>query len=253
VSAPPPAAPGGAPAPVVMGIDVAARRPCVAVALQAGRGARVVGWMEADHRHRGETARLLEWVEALSPAVVAIDAPQAPNRHLLKGSRLRVCDWELRRRGLPLYQVPARGQPTPEWIAVGFEYFRLLKHRGFEMAATTNLPLAFGGAPALLEAYPYAAFACLLREQRADAAPGATPPKKSTRAGTRMRIDLLRAARVEWDDYYDHDSLDALAAGATAWRYLLGTASAVGDQREGLLWLPATADFLRERVAPRRT
>jgi hypothetical protein len=67
-----------------------------------------------------------------------------------------------------------------------------------------------------------------------------------------MRIDLLRAARVEWDEYYDHDSLDALAAGVTAWRYLQGTASAVGDRSEGLLWLPATAEFLRDRLAPRR-
>jgi predicted nuclease with RNAse H fold len=251
VSAPPPGAPGGAPPPIVMGIDIAARRPCVAVALQATRVGRVVGWMEADHRHPGEAARLLQWVEALSPAVVAIDAPQAPNRHLMKGSRLRVCDWELRRRGLPLYQVPVRGQAGPEWIAVGFEYFRLLKHRRFEMAGATDLPLAFGGAPALLEAYPYATFTCLLREQHADAA-AATPPKKDTRAGTRMRIDLLRAARVEWDDYYDHDSLDALAAALTAWRYLQGTASAVGDPVEGLLWLPITADVLRERLAPRR-
>ena len=251
MSAPPPAAPGGAPIPIVMGIDIAARRPCVAVALQATRVGRVVGWMEADHRHPGETARLLQWVEALSPAAVAIDAPQAPNRHLMKGSRLRVCDWELRRRGLPLYQVPARGQADPEWIAVGFEYFRLLKHRGFEMAAPNDLPLAFGGAPALLEAYPFAAFSCLLREQHA-APPGAIPPKKNTRAGSRMRVDLLRTARVEWDDYYDHDSLDALAAAVTAWRYLQGTASALGDPLEGLLWLPVTADALRERLAPRR-
>jgi predicted nuclease with RNAse H fold len=252
VSAPPPPAPSGAPAPIVMGIDIAARRPCVAVAMQIARGAHVVGWMEADHRHEGETARLLEWVEALAPAVVAIDAPQALNRHLMKGSRLRVCDWELRRRGLPLYQVPAKGQPVPEWIAVGFEVFRMLRHRGFEMAGTASLPLAFGGAPALLEAYPYAAFACLLREQHRDAVPTATPPKKGTRAGTRMRIDLLHGARVEWDDYYDHDSLDALAAGVTAWRYLQGTASAFGDSTEGLIWLPATAEFLRERLVPRR-
>ena len=252
MSPPPPAAPGGAPAPIVMGIDIAARRPCVAVALQIARGARVVGWMEADHRHPGENVRLLEWVAALAPAVVAIDAPQAFNRHLMKGSRLRVCDWELRRRGLPLYQVPAKGQPVPEWMAVGFEYFRMLKHRGFEMGAATGLPLSFGGAPALLEAYPYAAFTCLLREQHRDSEPTATPAKKGTRAGGRLRVDLLRGVRVEWDDYYDHDSLDALAAGVTAWRYLQGTASGLGDRSEGLLWLPATAEFLRERLAPRR-
>ena len=46
--------------------------------------------------------------------------------------------------------------------------------------------------------------------------------------------------------------VDALAAGVTAWRFLQGTASALGDPSEGLLWLPATAEFLRDRLAPRR-
>ena len=208
--------------------------------------------MEADHRHPGESVRLIEWVEALAPSVVAIDAPQALNRHLRPPSRLRVCDWELRRRGLPLYQVPGKGEPVPEWMAVGFDLFRLLKRRGFDLAAADGgLPLAFGRPAALLEAYPYAAFVALLREQR-PGAEGASMPKKGSRAGAHLRVELLRGAKVEWDDYYDHDSLDALAAGVTAWRYLQGAATGLGDQREGLLWLPITAEALDAQLPPRR-
>jgi hypothetical protein len=55
---------------------------------------------------------------------------------------------------------------------------------------------------------------------------------------------------VQWDEgddaYYDHDSLDALAAALTAWRFVKGRACAVGDEREGLLWLPVGRDDLGE-------
>jgi predicted nuclease with RNAse H fold len=256
---------------IVVGIDIAARRPSLAVAMKAGRSAQVVGWMEADSQHEGETARLLDWIEALAPAVVAVDAPQAPNRHLLRDSRLRVCDWELRRRGLSLYQVPARGEKAPGWIAVGFDFFKQLKRRGLESPGESALPLAFGQAPALLEVYPYATFVALLREAqrgggRAASSPARRPPgakagevraqapalaKKASREGTRIRVELLRDARVEWSDYYDDDSLDALAAGLTAWRHLQGKATGLGDSREGLVWLPLTRESLDELLPPR--
>ena len=48
----------------------------------------------------------------------------------------------------------------------------------------------------------------------------------------------LRRAGLEWDEYFDHDSLDALAAALTAWRFQQGRATPFGDPREGLIWLP---------------
>jgi predicted nuclease with RNAse H fold len=240
-----------------VGIDVAARKPCVAVALSCGRVARVEGWFEAEAHRREGLRALLDWVTARRPAVVGVDAPQWFNRRLLPASTLRVCDWELRRRGLPLYQVPAKGEPVPAWMGVGFGLFRGLERRGFERPQDGGLPAAFGRSPAVLEVYPYAAFALLLKEAQAAGALAAEPRllRKTTGQGALLRLRLLARAGVEWDwwaRYLDHDSIDALAAACTAWRHLQGAATAVGDVGEGLLWLPVTAEFLREHAAPRR-
>lgn len=239
---------------LVVGIDIAASRPCTAVALRCGRGAQAVGWMAALAHHdlaRDDTPAMLDWIERLGPDAVAIDAPQAYNRRLLErvrgrgASRSRVCDHELLRRRISLYQVPSRKEATdepaavPAWMRVGFRYFRELKRRGYEAPPPGALAGAFGAAPAVLEVFPYASFVTLL---------GGLLSKKSTREGLRMRVLALREAGVRWDTdvdaYYDHDSLDALAAALTAWRFVQGRASAVGDEREGLLWLPVTADEL---------
>jgi len=233
---------------VVIGIDIAAARPCTAVAVRCGRAARVLEWRTADDRRKGETKGLLDWVQGMAPGAVAVDAPQGFNKRLVAGSRLRVCDADLRHRGLPLHKVPGRGAPVPSWIAVGYSYFRGLRRRGFETASEEALPGFFGEAPALLEAYPHAAFATLLGELQ-DA--GDWPadrglPKKTCREGTRARIELLRQVKVEWDLYYDHDSLDALGAALTAWRFVQGRACAVGDAREGFIWLPVRRHDLRE-------
>jgi len=239
---------------LVVGIDIAASRPCTAVALSCGRTAQAVGWMAAlpsDDPARDDTPAMLDWVESLRPDAVAVDAPQAFNRRLLErgqgraASRSRVCDHELLRRRISLYQVPSRKQVAddpnalPVWMKVGFRYFKELRRRGFEAPPTGALAGAFGAAPALLEVFPYAAFVTLL---------GGLLSKKSTREGLRLRVLTLREAGVHWDTqddaYFDHDSLDALAAALTAWRFVQGRASAVGDEREGLLWLPVTADEL---------
>ena len=55
-----------------------------------------------------------------------------------------------------------------------------------------------------------------------------------------MRVAALRASGVVWDEYFDHDSLDALAAALTAWRFAQGRATPVGDERDGFIWLPVT-------------
>jgi len=241
---------------LVIGIDIAASRPCTAVALRCGRGAQAVGWMAAqahDERGRDDTPAMLDWIEGLAPAAVAIDAPQGFNRRLLTrsrehpASRSRVCDHELLRRRISLNQVPGRQEVAddaaklPAWMRVGFRYFKELRKRGFEAPPEGALAGAFGAAPALLEVFPYAAFVTLV---------GGLLSKKSTREGLRLRVLALREAGVQWDEgddaYYDHDSLDALAAALTAWRFVKGRACAVGDEREGLLWLPVGREELGE-------
>jgi predicted nuclease with RNAse H fold len=247
---------------VVVGIDVAATRPCTAVAVRAGRVAEARDWYEA-----AAVKELVSWVHERQPVVVAVDAPQGFNKRLLAAprpgqavgslpaeavpasSRSRVCDYELLRRRLGVYQVPARADVTddsaklPDWMAVGFRLFRELRHLHYEVPSEDGLPGAFGQPPALLEVYPYAAFVAIN---------GRLLPRKSERQGLRRRVQLLRAAGVRWDqhpekheEYYDHDSLDALAAALTAARYLQGVATAIGHAGEGLIWLPVTAGALQ--------
>lgn len=288
--------------PLVVGIDVAASRPCVGVALRplpSGGRVEAVSWHESlpavaagsrGRRARGEQAAggraagrraagrseagaggavakrvrvkappdLLDWLDGLQPppSVVAVDAPQALNRRLLErpaagGHRSRVCDFELLRRRLGVYQVPSRAEvgvdpgKLPAWMAVGLDIFAALRRRGHELPADGALPGALGQPPAMLEVYPYASFTSLL---------GRTLTRKTSREGLRLRVAALRAEGVLWDrgggdEYYDHDSLDALAAALTAWRFFQGAAHHLGDPREGLIWLPVSAESFDE-VAP---
>lgn len=245
-------------AAIVIGIDVAAARPCTAVAVRAGRAARAVEWMEADHSRPDQFAALMAWVTRHRPAVVAVDAPQdfrRPQRRAggarsqtgRPGPASRVCDRALLTRRISVYQVPSKqavdsGEARlPEWMDVGFDVFRRLRRLGFEVADGGVIAGMLGGPPTVIEVYPYAAFVTILEGQ---------PPKKTTRAGLHMRLQALRRAGLEWDEYFDHDSLDALAAALTGWRYLQGRATAVGEPREGLIWLPVTAADLRATYAP---
>lgn len=223
------------PDPVVVGVDIAASRPCVAVAVRCGRTLEVVSWRESDEREPGDRARLFAWLEGLAAVAVGVDAPQRPRRARGEAAhRPRACDAELARRRISIYQVPTRAVAAGKdglyaWMQTGWEYFRELGRRGFEPPAPGAMPGLLGQAPAALEVYPHASFAALL---------GGTPPPKSSRAGLRVRVAALRAAGVAWDEYYDHDSLDALAAALTAWRFAQGRATPLGDDRDGYIWVP---------------
>jgi predicted nuclease with RNAse H fold len=237
----------------VVGIDVALARPCVAAAMAGGRvGDPDHDWrvaQYADDRSGGEIGQLVEWIVARGAAVVAIDAPQAPRR---PKDAVRSCDARLRHLGIPVYQVPARGKPltsTTAWMKAGFALFSRLEKStpGFERPASAGMPGSFGTPPAVLEVYPHATFT-LLWWNRLLGGTGPLPrlAVKGSRLGTRQRIEILEAEGVEWRYYFDHDSLDALAAALTAWRYLQGRACSVGD--DALIWLPlAAADLERIR------
>jgi predicted nuclease with RNAse H fold len=226
------------PGPVVVGLDIAASRPCVAVAVRGGRVLEAVSWIESDDRIAGDRGRFFEWLESHRPVAVGVDAPQRPRRARgAAATRPRACDADLSHRRISIYQVPTKAVAAGAdglyaWMETGWAYFRELGRRGFEPPAPGSLPGLLGQAPAALEVYPHATFVTLLR---------GTPPPKSTRAGLRARVVTLREAGMAWDEYYDHDSLDALAAALTAWRFVQGLATPVGDERDGFIWLPVTA------------
>src|SRR5262249_21767232 len=69
------------------------------------------------------SGRRLDLLQAGSPTRIALGPPDG------RYERMRVCDALLFRRGLPLYPVPAEGQPTTaweRWMEVGFEQFAAL-------------------------------------------------------------------------------------------------------------------------------
>ena len=231
-------------------------RPSTAVALRVGRSAQVVEWMEADHRHPDQVAAMMAWITRHAPAVIAIDAPQgfrraprrrAPGTTTPAASSSRACDRELLARRVSLYPVPSRAAVAsgesrlPDWMGAGFDYFHRLRLAGFEIPDEAVMPGMLGGPAAVIEVYPYGAFVALL---------GGLPPKKTTRAGQRIRVLTLRRAGLDWDEYFDHDSLDALAAALTAWRFVQGRATPLGDPREGLVWLPVPRAEVRDTYTP---
>ncbi len=48
----------------------------------------------------------------------------------------------------------------------------------------------------------------------------------------------------------DHDSLDAVAAALTAWRFVQGSATPLRGPREGPIWLPVPQVEVRDTYAP---
>ncbi len=231
---------------VVVGLDVAVSRPTVAVALRADRRAlRVTGWHEAVEGEPGDRARLLDWIGDQRPAAVAVAAAQRPRR-ATGAAPIRHADAELLRRRIAVAPAPTRERSEQagrryDHVRAGWAYFRELRRRGHDVATPGALPNAFGQAPAVLEVYPHAGFVTLL---------GGTPPPRGTREGAHVRLLALRRLGLQWDEYYDVVSLDALMTAFTAWRFLQGLASSLGDERDGCVWLPVPAHDVTDTYAP---
>ena len=208
-------------------------------------------------------------------AVVGIDAPSGRRLDLLapgtplratlalpagRYERSRVCDALLFRRGLPLYPVPAAGQPLARWegwMDAGFDLFDALAPLGLFRPHAVDGAAAVegrGGDGALrfgriFETYPDAVFCALL---------GHRPPAKRTPWGLQQRIAVLRLRGVADDDgglwHRSVDELDACAAAYAAYALATGAGCWVGDAREGVIVLPG--DGLLDRYTklppPRR-
>lgn len=233
--------------PLVIGIDVAASRPSVAVALRAERRSlEAVDWREADEREPGDRGRLFDWIDALAPLAVALAAAQRPRRAGGPGSPPRRAEVELLRRRIAVTPTPTRagadaGGPRSAHVRAGWASFKEARKRGYEPLAPGALAGSLGQSASVFEVYPHASFVTLL---------GGTPPAKGTREGLHLRVLTLRAVGVRWDEYYDAASVDALMAAFTAWRVVQGVATAVGDERGGCIWLPVAAHDLRETYVP---
>jgi predicted nuclease with RNAse H fold len=244
---------------IYLGIDpTAGRRPATLAALDDDLRVMHLGGMAVDD--------LVAFVEGHPGAVVAVDAPQSPNRGLMRRPEVRrrfglpphgrtfgqwkVCEYELRRRNLRIYATPSQASAAPAWMRAGFALYERLARLGFSFIRLGQEP----PAKIVMEVHPHACFGVLL---------GHRPLLKSNLEGRLQRqmvlylegIDLrnpvhtmeeitrqhLLAGALPLDGLHDHDELDALVAAYTAFlvHQKPSRVCQVGDPREGLITLPA--------------
>jgi predicted nuclease with RNAse H fold len=215
---------------------------------------------------QGDLESVLAFVASLESAVVAVDAPQGPSRGLMaradfrqrynmrpEGStwaKWRVCEYELRRRNIRLYNTPEKEEEAKAWVRTGFEIFRRLEKIGFRK----NILDEKSSRRAIIEARAHSGFTILLERR---------PFLKRTLEGRLQRqlvlylegLDIanpmyaleeitrhnLLSGHLPLDRLHTYEALEAMMAAYTA--YLTGLhaerISQVGEREEGLITLPA--------------
>jgi hypothetical protein len=253
---------------VFIGIDATAgRRPMNLAVL--GHDLRVL------YQGVGTAAEVLALVLEHPAATVAVDAPQFLNAGVLRDPAqrkqlglksprgwegYRVCEWELRRRGMGLYATPSAQSTAPAWMRAGFELYAALKLAGYVTYAPGNAE-----PRQVLEVHPHACYTVLL---------GRVPLLKSTLEGRLQRQLVLHRARlggvadplraleeltphallagqVDLPGLLDHDALDALVAAYTAClaARVPPAVTQVGHPADGEIVLPVPPGGLREGYA----
>lgn len=248
----------------------------VYIGLDPTAGRRPINYAVLDENLRlaarglGKKDKILDVIAAYESAVVAIDAPQSPNGGLMAEAARRenyglspntttwanykVCEYELRRRGIRLYNTPGEVEAAPRWMQVGFELYAALKEMGYALYGSAE-----SGDRRLLEVHPHACYTVLL---------GHVPLRKDSLEGRMQRQLALYREGLDVPDameafeeitrhhllegaltlpgLFTHDELDALVSAYTA--YLAARhperVTPVGDPGEGQIIVPtAQAEF----------
>lgn len=248
---------------VYIGIDpTGGRRPINYVVLD--------GELHLLTRGLGKLEKVVEAVCAYPAAVVAVDAPQGLSAGLLASRARRrrhgleadstnwagykVSEYELRRRGMQVYNTPAEVEAAPAWMQLGFRLYAELKAAGF-----VQYPPA--ARRCVLEVYPYACYTVLL---------GHLPLRKDSLEGRMQRQLLLLQEGIDVPDpmrafeeitrhhllegnlylptLLTHDELDALVSAYTAYLAVRrpDSVTLVGDPAEGQIVLPVPPGELKE-------
>ncbi len=249
-----------------LGIDpTAGKRPFVYAALDLDKRLLALG--------EGDIEDVLAFVAGQRQAVVAVSAPQRPNRGLMAEDAMRrslsplprpgrwvdfrVVEYLLRQHNITIPQTLQNEQECPNWMQMGFKLFRRLESLGFQDFPSQG---AAQGALQALEVYPHACYTVLLglqpfpkhslegRLQRQlvlyDLALNVPDPMRIFEEITRHR--LLKGI-LSLDSLYSPEELDALIAAYTAWLAATDPDKVVilGDPAEGQVVLPAAE--LKER------
>lgn len=215
---------------------------------------------------QGDLESVLAFVASLESAVVAVDAPQGPSRGLMAQADIRqrynlrpegktwakwrVCEYELRRRNIRLYNTPEKEEEAKAWVRTGFEIFRRLEKIGFRK----NILDEKSSQRAIIEARAHSGFTILLERR---------PFLKRTLEGRLQRqlvlylegLDIanpmyaleeitrhnLLSGHLPLDRLHTYEALEAMMAAYSA--YLTGLHAEricqVGEREEGLITLPA--------------
>jgi predicted nuclease with RNAse H fold len=199
-------------------------------------------------------------MEKQKPISVAVNAPGGLNKGLVRtrlaeenqtrnprGVDLRMCEYELRERGINVPPTPSRYEVCPTWIQMGINLTVQLEERGYKKFNKK------GTDPQLLEVNTHAIFCALLKQvplpkpslegriQRQlvlhEHGEDIIDPMDFFEEITRHRI--LRGS-LPMDYVYASHELDALAAAFVAWFVKLSPEeiTSVGDQEEGEIILP---------------
>jgi hypothetical protein len=205
---------------------------------------------------------MLAFLGGQKSAIVAVNAPAKVNCGLVKkqlagnslphggtvrGTNMRLVEYELRSRGISVAGTPARKELCPAWMQVGFSFYRKLTEMGFNLYGTEDATHQW------LETNPHACF-CVLLEQ--------VPFPKPTLEGRLQRQLKLFDKRLGIKDpmgffeeitrfklmkgilptemLYSPDQLDVLAAAYTAWLATHHPEDVVrlGEGTEGQIVLP---------------
>jgi predicted nuclease with RNAse H fold len=164
-----------------------------------------------------------------SPQVIAIDAPLSLPSGLccLEESctcrpefprKNRQCDQELRQLGIPCY-------PTSKKT-----FIKNLIYRGIGLKTSIGRDVKQTGQ--VIEVYPFASKVRLF---------GKTMPRKTTTQGMEFLrdklVDILPGLEP-YLDMFDHDLADAAVAAYTALLYYQNRVDALGNNGEGLIFIP---------------
>ncbi|TFH38102.1 MAG: DUF429 domain-containing protein [Anaerolineales bacterium] len=243
---------------VFIGIDpTAGQRPIHYAALDAERRLIV--------HDQGDLEQVLAFLASFESAVVAIDAPQGLNQGWMRkpevrqsfslspGGRTwvewRVCEYELRRRNVRLYNTPDRLAGTKNWVQVGIALFRRAQDMGYRLfkkgeSSTPRMLIearAQAGYSALLEhrPFPKETLEGRLQRQLLLFVEGLDLPNPMHALEELTRHHLL-SGNLPLEGLRDHETLDTLMAAYTAYLTVMqpDRISQVGEPEEGLITLP---------------
>lgn len=211
----------------------------------------------------GELDDVAAFAAGYESVYVAINAPLSLNRglvrakmkremltpHQVRGAEMRMAEYELREHGIAVTGTPSTKALCAPWMQSGMGLRQRLEKMGFGAYPAPERQRQF------METHPHACY-CVFA--------GAIPQPKPSLEGRLQRQLLLHEAGVRIKDpmdffeeitrykmmkglwpmeiLYAPDQLDALVAAYIAW--LAATkpdqVAFVGDEREGVIWLPAS-------------